>query len=434
LGLRSEEDNVVEAALDPKQLIPRVVGRYSPVTVDHGEGIYVWDIDGNRWTDFTSGIAVTNTGHCHPRVVSAIQEQAGKIIHAQQNIFAHEPMMKAAAALVETLPDRLNQVFWANSGAEAVEGAIKLAKVATGRPAIIAFRGAFHGRTHAAMSVTSSRSKVRGHYEPLLAGIYFAPYPYLFRSPYKGNPEDADLAYFSELEYLFETMVMPDDVAGVIVETIAGEGGYMVPTERWFKKVRALCDKYGIMLIVDEIQTGMGRTGKMWGFEHFGIEPDIMTVAKGIASGMPVSAIVSDKAIMDKWAPGAHGGTYGGNAVGTAAAYATLQVMKDERLVENSAAMGAVLTSGLEEIQARNPVIGDIRGKGLMVATEFVRPDGAPNPEAVAKVIQKCQDEKVLLLNCGTYDQAIRIIPPLVVNETQINEFLDVYERAVTSL
>ncbi|HYP59717.1 MAG TPA: aminotransferase class III-fold pyridoxal phosphate-dependent enzyme [Thermomicrobiales bacterium] len=425
---------MVEAALDPKQLIPRVVGRYSPVTVDHGEGIYVWDIDGNRWTDFTSGIAVTNTGHCHPRVVSAIQEQAGKIIHAQQNIFAHEPMMKAAAALVETLPDRLNQVFWANSGAEAVEGAIKLAKVATGRPAIIAFRGAFHGRTHAAMSVTSSRSKVRGHYEPLLAGIYFAPYPYLFRSPYKGNPEDADLAYFSELEYLFETMVMPDDVAGVIVETIAGEGGYMVPTERWFKKVRALCDKYGIMLIVDEIQTGMGRTGKMWGFEHFGIEPDIMTVAKGIASGMPVSAIVSDKAIMDKWAPGAHGGTYGGNAVGTAAAYATLQVMKDERLVENSAAMGAVLTSGLEEIQARNPVIGDIRGKGLMVATEFVRPDGAPNPEAVAKVIQKCQDEKVLLLNCGTFDQAIRIIPPLVVNETQINEFLDVYERAVTSL
>jgi 4-aminobutyrate aminotransferase len=188
------------------------------------------------------------------------------------------------------------------------------------------------------------------------------------------------------------------------------------------------------MLIVDEIQTGMGRTGKMWGFEHFGIEPDIMTVAKGIASGMPVSAIVSDKAIMDKWAPGAHGGTYGGNAVGTAAAYATLQVMKDERLVENSAALGSVLTSGLEEIQARNPVIGDIRGKGLMVATEFVRPDGAPNPEAVAKVIQKCQDEKVLLLNCGTFDQAIRIIPPLVVNETQINEFLDVYERAVTSL
>jgi 4-aminobutyrate aminotransferase len=425
---------MVEAALDPKQLIPRVVGRYSPVTVDHGEGIYVWDTDGNRWTDFTPGIAVTNPGHCHPRVVAAIQEQAAKIIHAQQNIFAHEPMLKAAAALTETLPARLNQVFWANSGAEAVEGAIKLAKVATGRPAIIAFRGAFHGRTHAAMSVTSSRAKVRGHYEPLLAGIYYAPYPYLFRNPYKGSVEEADLAYFNELETLFETMVMPDDVAGIIVEAIAGEGGYMVPTARWFQKVREICDKYGIMLIVDEIQTGVGRTGKMWGFEHFGIEPDIITVAKGIASGMPVSAVVSDKAIMDKWAPGAHGGTYGGNAVGTAAAYATLQVMKDENLVENAATIGAVLKAGLEEIQARNPVIGDVRGKGLMLATEFVTPAGAPNPEAVAKVIQKCQDEKVLLLNCGTYDQAIRIIPPLVVNETQVNEFLDVYERAVTSL
>ncbi|HET7056187.1 MAG TPA: aminotransferase class III-fold pyridoxal phosphate-dependent enzyme, partial [Thermomicrobiales bacterium] len=404
---------MVEAALDPNQLIPRVIGRYSPVTVDHGEGIYVWDTDGNRWTDFTSGIAVTNTGHCHPRVVAAIQEQAAKIIHAQQNIFAHEPMLKAAAALTETLPERLNQVFWANSGAEAIEGAIKLAKVATGRSAIIAFRGAFHGRTHAAMSVTSSRAKVRGHYEPLLAGIYFAPYPYLFRNPYKGSVEEADLAYFNELETLFETMVMPDDVAGIIVEAIAGEGGYMVPTARWFQKVREICDKYGIMLIVDEIQTGVGRTGKMWGFEHFGIEPDIITIAKGIASGMPVSAVVSDKAIMDKWAPGAHGGTYGGNAVGTAAAYATLQVMKDENLVGNAATMGAVLKAGLEEIQARNPVIGDVRGKGLMLATEFVTPIGAPNPEAVARVIQKCQDEKVLLLNCGTYDQAIRIIPPL---------------------
>ena len=278
--------------------------------------------------DFTSGIAVTNTGHCHPRVVAAIQEQAAKIIHAQQNILAHEPMMKAAVELTSTLPAHLNQVFWANSGAEAIEGAIKLAKVATGRPAIIAFRGAFHGRTHAAMSVTSSRAKVRGHYEPLLAGIYFAPYPYLFRSPYKGDPEDADLKYFDELEHLFETMVMPDDVAAILMETIAGEGGYSVPTARWVQKVRELCDKHGIMLIMDEIQTGVGRTGKMWGFEHFGVVPDIITVAKGIASGMPVSAVVSDKEIMDKWAPGAHGGTYGGNAVGTAAAYATLQVIR----------------------------------------------------------------------------------------------------------
>ncbi len=421
-------------ALDPKQLIPKVVGRYSPVFVDHGEGIYVWDVDGQRYMDFTSGIAVTNTGHSHPRVVAAIQEQAAKIIHAQQNIFAHESMLKAAVELMSTLPDSLNQVFWTNSGAEAVEGAIKLAKAATRRPAVIAFRGGFHGRTHGAMSVTSSRSKIRGHYEPLLAGIYFAPYPYLYRSPYSGDAADADLKYFEELEYLFETMVMPDDVAAILIETIAGEGGYLVPTPRFMQKLRELCDKHGILLILDEIQTGVGRTGKMWGFEHFDVVPDIITVAKGIASGMPVSAVVANRSLMEKWAPGAHGGTYGGNAVGTAAAYATLKVIKEEKLVENSANMGTLLSNGLRAIQAKNPVIGDVRGLGLMVAVEFVKPDGAPNPEAVARVIAACFAQKVLLLNCGTFDQAIRIIPPLVVNETQINEFLAIFEQAVASL
>ncbi len=425
---------MVQAALDPQTLIPRVIGRYSPVTVDRGEGVYVWDTNGDRWTDFTSGIAVVNTGHCHPRVVAAIQEQAGKIIHAQLNVFAHEPVMRAAAALVETLPDRLNQVFWTNSGAEAIEGALKLAKVATRRSAIIAFRGAFHGRSHAAMSVTSSRAKVRGHYEPLLSSIYHAPYPYLFRNPYKGDPADADLRYFEELEHLFETMVLPDDVAAILVETIAGEGGYMVPTARWFQKVRDLCDRHGILLICDEIQTGMGRTGKMWGFEHFGIEPDIMCAAKGLASGMPVAAVVSDKTIMDNWAPGAHGGTYGGNAVGTAAAHATLEVMRDERLPERAETMGRILGDGLRAIQADYPVIGDVRGLGLMLAAEFVTPDGAPNTPAVAQVIKACQEQKILLLNCGTWDQAIRIVPPLVVDEAQIAAFLDVFRGAVSAL
>ena len=425
---------MVQTALNPEVLIPRVVGRYSPLTVDHGEGIYIWDVNGERYADFTSGIAVVNTGHCHPRVVEAIQTQAAKIIHAQQNIFAHEPMMAAAAALTETLPSRLNQVFWANSGAEAVEGAIKLAKAATRRPAIIAFRGAFHGRTHAAMSVTSSRSKVRGHYEPLLSGIYHAPYPNLVRSPYAGPADEADLRYFAELERLFDTMVMPDDVAGILIESVAGEGGYIFPSARYMQKLRELCDQHGIMLIADEIQTGMGRTGKMWGFEHYGIEPDIITVAKGIASGVPVSAVVADKAIMDKWAPGAHGGTYGGNAVGTAAAYATLQVMHDQRLPENAAAMGQVLLAGLRAIQADFPVIFDVRGLGLMVAVELANPDGTPNPDAVKRVIQSAFEQKTLLLNCGTYDEAIRIIPPLVVNEAQIRDFLNVFRNAVASI
>ena len=419
--------------LNPADLVPRVLGRYSLLVVDRGEGIYVWDVEGERYADFTSGIGVVNTGHCHPRVVQAIQEQAAKIIHAQANIFVHEPMMRAAVALTATLPPNLNQVFWTNSGAEAVEGALKLAKVATGRPAIIAFRGGFHGRTHGTMAVTSSRVKVRGHYEPLLPSVYFAPFPDLFRSPYKGPPEDADLHYFAELELLFDQLVMPDDVAAILMESVVGEGGYLVPPRRWVQNVRRLCDRHGILLIMDEIQSGMGRTGRMWGFEHFDVVPDVVTVAKGIASGMPVSAVVADRAIMDRWAPGAHGGTYGGNAVGTAAAAATLEVMRDERLPENAARMGEILQAGLRRIQADHPVIGDIRGLGLMVATEFVQADGAPNPAAVQAVLRRCFDEKVLLLTCGTYDQVIRIVPPLVVTEEQILEFLDVYRRAVAS-
>lgn len=425
---------VAEVSLDPTTLVPRVIGRYSPVFVDHADGIYVWDRNGQRYMDFTSGIAVVNTGHCHPRVVEAIRQQAGKIIHAQQNILLHEPMLDAAAELTSTMPASLDQVFWANSGAEAIEGALKLAKIATRRPAVIAMRGAFHGRTHAAMSVTSSRSKVRGHYEPLLAGMYYAPYPYYYRSPFGSAPAEADDYYLSELKALFDTMVMPDDVAAILVETIAGEGGYLVPSPRWMQEVRAICDEHGIMLILDEIQTGMGRTGAMWGFEHFDVEPDIVTVAKGIASGLPVSAVVASKATMDKWPPGAHGGTYGANAVGTAAAAETLRVMRDEHLPENAAEIGDVLMQGLREIQANYPVIGEVRGLGLMIAVEFIDDAGNPNPGAVSKVIASCLAENVLLINCGTYDQAIRVIPPLVIDRQQAKEFLAIFEQAVAGI
>lgn len=424
----------VDLTAEAAQLVPKVLGRYTPVVVDHGEGIYVWDTHGERYADFTSGIGVVNTGHCHPKVVAAIQEQAAKIIHAQANIFLHEPMIRASRGLVETLPESLNQVFWTNSGAEATEGALKLAKVATGRPAIIAFRGGFHGRSHAAMAVTSSRVKVRGHYEPLLPSVYFAPFPYFLRSPYKGDPVDADLHYLDELRQVFDQLVMPDDVAAMLVETIVGEGGYLVPSQRWLQGVRDLCDEHGILLILDEVQCGMGRTGTMWGFEHFDVVPDIMTVAKGVASGMPVSAVVSSRELMDRWAPGSHGGTYGGNAVGTAAAAATLEVMRDEHLPANAARMGTILSDGLRAIQADYPVIGEVRGLGLMVAAEFVTADGGPNPAAVQGVIDFCLKERTLLITCGTYDQAIRIIPPLVVNEAQIREFLDVFRRAVASL
>ncbi|GBD15207.1 5-aminovalerate aminotransferase DavT [bacterium HR26] len=419
--------------LNPLELIPRVLTRYSPVVVDRAEGLYVWDIHGERWADFTSGIAVVNTGHCHPKVVAAIREQAGKIIHAQANILAHEPMMRLAQAITATLPPKLNQVFFSNSGAEAVEGAVKLAKVATGRPAIIAFRGAFHGRTHLAMALTSSRVKVRGHYEPLVPSIYYAPYPYPFRNPYGVPPDEVDLVCLAELERLFETMVMPDDVAAIIVEPMLGEGGYILPPKRFLQNLRRLCDQYGILLIVDEIQTGVGRTGRMWAFEHFEIVPDIVTMAKGIASGLPLSAVVASRELMDKWAPGAHGGTYGGNAVACAAGVATFEVMREERLPENAERIGNFLMAQLRELQDEFPVIGEVRGLGLMIGVEFVKPDRSPNPDAVKRVIQRAQELRTLLITAGEHDQVIRVIPPLIINQRQAEEFLDVFAEAVKS-
>jgi 4-aminobutyrate aminotransferase len=419
--------------LIPEQLIPKVLGRYSPVTVDRGEGVYLWDTNGDRWLDFTSGIAVTNTGHCHPRVVAAIQEQAGKMIHAQANILAHEPMMQLARELTATMPDGLDQALFSNSGAEAIEGAVKLAKVATGRPAVIAFRGAFHGRTHLAMALTSSKLKARGHYEPLVPSIYFAPYPNTFRNPYGVSDEEVDLACFRELEDLFETQVAPDDVAAIIIEPVLGEGGYIVPPARFMQNLRELCSRHGILLIADEIQTGVGRTGKMWGFEHFDITPDIVAVAKGIASGLPLSAVVASKDLMDQWEPGAHGGTYGGNVIACAAGLATLQVMKEEKLPENAARLGNFIMAQLREMQSENSVIGDVRGLGLMIGVEFVARDGSVNPQAVQDVIKKGHEHKTLMITAGTNDQVVRLAPPLVLNQAQAEEFLDIFGECVKS-
>jgi 4-aminobutyrate aminotransferase len=417
--------------LNPEVLIPRVWSRYSPVVVDRAEGLYVWDDQGERWADFTSGIAVTNTGHAHPRVVEAIREQAGKIIHAQTNIFVHEPMLKLAALIRDTLPDSLDQVFFANSGAEAIEAAVKLAKAATRRPAVFSFRGAFHGRTHLAMALTSSRSKVRGHYEPLVPSIYYEPYPYVFRNPYNVPDEECDLACVAELERLFDTMVMPDDVAAIILEPVQGEGGYIFPPKRFLQNVRSLCDRHGILLILDEIQTGVGRTGTMWAFEQFGVVPDIIVMAKGIASGLPLSAIAASRALMDHWAPGAHGGIYGGNVVACAAGVATFELMRDEDLPGNAARIGRYLLAQLQEMQSEFPVMGDVRGMGLMIGVEFVGKNKEVNPGAVKEVIRKAQERRTLLLNCGTYDQVIRIIPPLTITQQQAEEFVDVFADSV---
>ena len=411
--------------------IPAVLPKATPIIVDRALGAEVWDEHGRRYLDFTAGIAVANTGHCHPRVVAAVREQAGKALHIQANIYRHRPMLALAAALARLMPPGLDQVFFGNSGAEAVEGALKLAKAATRRPAVIAFRGAFHGRTAGAMAVTTSKVKVRAHHEPHLPGVYFAPFPYPFRSATPGDPDACAAACLAELQALFDTVVHPEDVAAIIVEPVQGEGGYVVAPPSFLRGLRAVCDRYGIKLIFDEIQSGFGRTGRMFAFEHSGVRPDIVCLAKGIASGLPLSAIVSDAATFAAWAPGAHGSTYGGNAVACAAGLATLAVIEEERLAERAARLGERLLAGLRALQQRHPAIGDVRGLGLMAGVEFVGPDGAPDGAAVKRVLAGCLERGLLLLSAGAYEQVIRWMPPLVITDAQLDEALAIFGAAL---
>jgi 4-aminobutyrate aminotransferase len=411
--------------------IPAVLPKATPIVVDHALGAELWDEAGRRYLDFTAGIAVANTGHCHPRVVAAVQEQAGKILHAQANIYRHRPMLDLAASIARIMPPGLDQVFFGNSGAEAIEGAVKLAKAATRRPAVIAFRGAFHGRTAGAMALTTSKVKVRAHHEPHLPSVYFAPFPSVYRSATPDDPDACAAACLAELRTLFDTMVHPEDVAAIIVEPVQGEGGYIVAPTSFLHGLRSICDQHGIKLIFDEIQSGFARTGKMFAFEHSGVRPDIICLAKGIASGLPLSAIVSDAATFAGWAPGMHGSTYGGNVIACAAGLATLAVIEEERLSERAARLGERLTAGLRALQRQHPVIGDVRGLGLMIGVEFVGPDGAPNGAATKRVLAGCLERGLLLLSAGVYEQVIRWMPPLVITDEQLDEALAIFGAAL---
>ncbi|MEP7199869.1 MAG: aminotransferase class III-fold pyridoxal phosphate-dependent enzyme [Chloroflexota bacterium] len=392
------------------------------------EGVYVYDTEGKRHLDFTSGIGVTNTGHCHPKVVAAIREQAGKMIHAELNIQYHEPAFRLVEELLTVVPQPLDSFFFTNSGAEAIEASIKLARQTSHRPNIIAFQGAFHGRTNAAMALTSSKANYRKGYAPLMAGVHIAPFPYAYRL--QMSDEQASAFCLDELRYMLATQTPPDEVAAILIETVIGEGGYIVPPASFMRGLRALCDEHDILLILDEVQSGFGRTGKWFACEHFGIAPDIMVMAKGIASGMPLSAIAASSELMGQWIVGTHGGTYTGNAVACAAAVATIQAMREERMVENSAKMGELLMDGLTELQSRHPVIGDVRGLGLMVAAEFGAPR-QPNTKAAKDVIHRAADDGLMLLSCGPFDNVIRFVPPLVVNAGQVEDALRTVEQAL---
>jgi len=404
--------------------------RYFNFIAERAEGSYIYTADGRRLLDFTSGIGVTNTGHCHPRVVEAIRQQAGLFIHAQINIVIHKPMLELIEELRQIVPPSMDGFFFSNSGAEAVEGAVKLARAASGKPNVIVFSGSFHGRTAGTMALTTSKTIYRAGYGPLPSGVFVAPYPYAFRL----RMSEAQAAEYAleQVEYLLASQTAPKETAAILIEPVLGEGGYVVPPAAFMKGLREIANKHGILLICDEIQSGMGRTGKWFAFEHFGIVPDIITVSKGIASGLPLSGVFSSLDLMRKWEPGSHGGTFGGNAVACAAAVATIRAMRDEQMLKNATERGAQLMAGLRKLQEEYPQIGDVRGLGLMVGTEFLV-DGRPEKaKPLAKAIVHAAEERdLLLLTCGTYDNTIRLIPPLNVTAEQINQGLHVFEDAL---
>ncbi|MGZ6346369.1 MAG: aspartate aminotransferase family protein [Anaerolineales bacterium] len=400
-----------------------------PIQADHAEGCYVFAEDGRKYLDFTCGIGVTNTGHCHPKVVAAIQEQAGLFLHAQVNIVVHKPMLELIEQLRMIVHPSIDGFFFANSGAEAIEGAVKLARAVTGKPNVIVFSGSFHGRTQGAMALTTSKTIYRSGYQPLPAGVFVSPYPYAYKL---GLTEAKTTEYcLGALEELLLSQTSPAETAAILIEPELGEGGYVNPPTAFMKGLRAICDRTGIMLIFDEVQSGFGRTGKWFAQEHFDVVPDIMTVAKGIASGLPLSGVFSRLDLMKKWQIGSHGGTFGGNPVACAAGVATIRAMRDEDMPGNAAKRGIQLTTGLRKLQEEYPLIGDVRGFGLMIGTEFTV-NKKPADKAITKaVIHACEERGLLLLSCGTYDNVIRWIPPLIVNEAQVNDALGIFAEAL---
>ncbi len=405
--------------------------RIFPIEAERAEGCYIYASNGKKYLDFTCGIGVTNTGHCHPKVVEAIRAQAGLFLHAQANIIVHKPMMELIAELRTIVPPAIDGFFFSNSGAEALEGAVKLARAVTGKPNIIVFSGSFHGRTAGTMALTTSKTIYRSGFQPLPAGVFVAPYPYAYRL---GMNEEQTTQYcLAALEELLLSQTSPAETAAILIEPVLGEGGYVNPPAAFMKGLRELVDRHGILLIFDEVQSGFGRTGKWFARDHFDVVPDIMTVAKGIASGLPLSGVFAPLDLMNKWQTGSHGGTYGGNIVACAAGVATIRAMREEDMPGNAARRGVQLVTGLRKLQEQYPAIGDVRGLGLMIGAEFTV-NGKPAEKAMIKsIVHACEERGLLLLTCGTYDNTIRWIPPLIVTEAQINEALGIFGDALKS-
>jgi 4-aminobutyrate aminotransferase len=422
------------AALAAANLTP-VLGRYFERSWARGEGHHLYDTDGRAYLDFANGIAVSVLGHRHPAVTAAIHAQVDQLIAPCAAMGYAESTVRHARLLAEFLPQPLDSIFFMNSGSEAVEAALKLARRVTGRPGIIAFRGGFHGRTMGAASITSSNVNYRLGYEPLLPSVYLSPFPSVYRD-FAGDEEQAVEVSLKHLRDLLATTIPPSAVAAMIIEPVQGEGGYIPAPPAFLRALRAICDEHAILLIADEVQAGFGRTGRMWSFEHAGIVPDVVCMAKAIANGLPLSAIASSKALQERWGRSAHGTTYGGNPVSCAAGIAVLETIRAERLVENSAARGAELMAGLRAVAADDPRIGDVRGLGLMIGVEFVRDRETREPDGslCEAVIQGCADEGLLVISCGVEHNVIRWIAPLNVASAEIAEALGIFHRVLRSL
>jgi len=415
-----------------KKVISSSYPRAYPLVMDHGKGVEVWDADGNRFIDFMAGIAVLSTGHSHPKVVKAVKDASEKFLHISSD-FYHEGWIRLSEKLDEIAPFEENaKTFLTNSGTEAVETAIKLAKYHTKRHNFIGFFGAFHGRTMGSVAFTASKPHYHRGFYPLMPGVTHVPFPDEYRPILHrkmGEDYGETCVRFIE-EEIFDHNVPGDEIAGILVEPIQGEGGYLVPPAGFFPALRKLCDKYGILLIVDEVQSGVGRTGKWWAIEHWDVEPDIVVSAKGIASGIPLGACIARESVMT-WPKGTHGNTYGGNPVACAAALATLELL-EEKYLTNAAEVGQYMQDALEEIQARHTSMGDVRGKGLMIGVEFVKDKNTKEPnEEIREMIEKNSFEHGLLtLGCGR--SSIRMAPPLCITKKEVDEGLEIFEGAIT--
>ncbi len=421
--------------MDTAPNLTPVLGRYFTREWSHGIGHRLYDTDGKAYLDFANGIAVSALGHVHPRVTAAIHAQVDKLIGPVSALGFTEPISRLATDLAATFPAPLDSVMFLNSGSEVIDGALKLARRTTGRPGIIAFRGGFHGRTFGAASVTTSNLNYRTGYEPLLPGVYFAPYPAVY-ADFDGDEARATESCLAILDSLFSTIIAPEMVGGLLIEPVLGEGGFIPAPPAFLRGLRERCDRHGIVMIADEVQTGYGRTGTMWAFEHAGIVPDVVVVAKAIANGLPLSAIVSSRELQERWGRGAHGSTYGGNPVACAAGIAVLETIREEGLVANAAARGAELAAGLGRIAAEDERIGDVRGPGLMVGVEFVkdRATREPDGDLPDRLMAACADAGLLVLTCGRRHETVRWLPPINVTAAEIAEAVEIFGETLRKI